>query len=111
MVSNYALYIFEREGKEIIEDNEGFATYLHTPSRREIYIVDVFVKKEFRGVGKARDYFNKIINIAKERNCDYILTSVDTYTNDWQFSLMLLETDGYKQIANKDTTIFLRKDL
>ena len=48
MESNYAQYIKEREGKEIVEDHKGFATFVITD--KECYIVDIFVKKKI-------DYF------------------------------------------------------
>lgn len=99
-MSLYAEYIKEREGKDIIEDEKGFATYLYTPIRNEIYIVDVYVRPEYRRQGVARDYVDTIINIAKEKNCEYLITSVDLRNPDWKSSTTGLLNTGWKFYAN-----------
>ena len=99
-MSNYALYIKERENKDIIEDNNGFATYILIDNKKGLQVQDVFVKKEVRRTGVARKYFSTLECIAKEQKCDYIITSVDTRTNNWEISKLSLETDGYKEIGH-----------
>lgn len=99
-MSLYAEYIKEREGKDIIEDEKGFATYLYTPVRNEIYIVDVYVRPEYRMQGIAKQYVDNIEEIAKEMNCDYLLTSVDCKTEGWKASTTGLLNNGWKFYSN-----------
>lgn len=113
MKSLYGQYVEEREGKGIVEDQYGFATYLHTPSRKEMYVVDVFVVREARKLGKAKEYFDQIEKLAYSLNCDYMLTSVDTETNGFEISIKGLLNNNYVfhgELPNS-TFLFFRKDL
>lgn len=80
MPSNYALYIKEREGKDIIEDVRGFATY-EIYGSEAVYIVDIFVRKEFRNEGIAKSYADAIASIARDKGIKLMLGSVDPRAN------------------------------
>lgn len=69
MKSNYALYIKEREGFDIIENEKGFLTYFHDEPLNSLFLGDIFIKKEFRKKGIATEFVNSAEKIAKEKNC------------------------------------------
>jgi acetyltransferase (GNAT) family protein len=63
--SLFAKYIKEREGKEIIEDSYGYATYFFIDDG--VYIQDIFVDVEHRRGNAAAGYANQIAKIAKDK--------------------------------------------
>ena len=66
-MSHFANYIKERQNKEIIEDESGFATYYFIMP--DCYIEDIYVIPEKRKAGIAAKYADKIAKIAQEKNC------------------------------------------
>lgn len=62
-MSLYSDYIKEREGSHVVEDDKGFATYKLLEN--EVYIVDVYVKPEFRQTKIASSYADKVTEIAR----------------------------------------------
>lgn len=94
MPSNYALYIKEREGMDIIEDEKGFATYQLSPALRAAYIQDIFVRKEFRKEGIASAYADQITKIAKDNGLTTLIGSVDPRANGADASDKVLKAYG-----------------
>lgn len=109
MESNYAQYIKEREGKEIVEDHKGFATFVITD--KECYIVDIFVKKKYRKEKIASKYADQITELAKERGCRYLLGSVCPYADSATASLKALLGYGFSLSSSTNDMIFFRKDI
>jgi len=109
--SKRALYIEEREGKEIIEDDIGFVEYLHNPTKGELYITDMYILPEYRGWKLATKYHDEIVRIGKDRQCGYIMASFDTETKGWQHTLNMLESHDFKKELIIDTLVVYRKDL
>ena len=111
MKSNYGLYIEEREGIDILEDGKGFATFKHITERKELYISDVFIRKEYRKENRAAGYFDELTEMAKELECEYLLTHVDPETNGWELSQRALTGYGFRETVTVDSLVFFRKDL
>ena len=109
MESNYAQYIKEREDKHILEDHKGFATYFI--SDLECYIVDVFVKKEYRKQNVGRDYIDQIEKIAKEHGCKYLTTTVCPNANGSTDSLKATLSVGFNLDSSTNNLIFFRKEI
>ena len=109
MESNYALYIKEREGRDIIEDEKGFASYLITGE--QCYIVDVFIKKEHRRQGIPNKYFKQIEDIAREKGCTYLLGSACIKAPNINESMKWLLSIGYSLSSISGDMIFLTKEL
>ena len=109
MESNYALYIKEREGKEIIEDSKGFATF--TINEDNCYIVDIFVKEEYRQENIASKYADEITMIAKENGCKYLTGSVCPKAHGSDTSLKVLLAYGFKLESSVNNFIYFRKEI
>ena len=109
MESNYALYIKEREGREIIEDERGFLSYLIT--KDQCYVVDVFVKKEHRRKGVTQEYFDRAKEIAKEKGCTYLLGSVCIAANKTNESMKWMLSIGYKVSYTQGSMIYFTMEL
>lgn len=109
MESNYGLYIKEREGRCIYEDERGFATY--TMNDKSCYIQDIFVKKEYRNQKVASDYADKIAEIAKNNGCIFLIGSVCPSTNGSTESLKVLLGYGFRLDHSIGDLIFFRKEI
>lgn len=109
--SLYAQYILEREGKEIIEDNEGFVTFIECEDRPGIYIADVYVVPEERKTGKAHSYFDQVEEIAKERGKTFLRTSVESALPGWEISLKALMCNSFNIISKEGTFFYLERKI
>lgn len=94
-MSLWADYKKEREGKEILEKEDGFAIYSWTQDGG-CYIEDIYVKPDKRKSGLAREMADQIKIIAKERECKFILGSVLCGANGDTDSLKVLLSYGMK---------------
>jgi GNAT superfamily N-acetyltransferase len=105
----YADYIKEREGKELLELEQGFATYKIRPP--ECYIVDIYVKPEYRKTGVAATMADFICAIAKDRGCTTLLGSVNTAAHGATSSMRVLLAYGMVLRAAKESMIYLSKEI
>lgn len=108
--SNHALYIEEREGKNIIEDEYGFATYFF-PEKHIVYIEDVFVRKEHRRKGIAFKYADEIVKKAKAVGCKFLLGSIDPKAKGAEYSRLFVVDYGLVFSKRKDNLEWYCKEI
>lgn len=112
MTSHYGQYIAEREGRDIIEDEFGFATYIMNADDGECYIVDIYVVPEMRKAGIASKYADTIAEIARLNGCDVLSGSVDPTCENATDSLKVLLGYGMNLVfIGRDGLIYFKKDL
>jgi hypothetical protein len=78
-MSLYADYIKEREGYQIIETDQGFATYIITDRLFEdntIYLRDIYVSPSHRMTQEASTLANKVAEIGRINKCYHMIGSV-----------------------------------
>ena len=109
MASLFAQYILEREGKQIVEDEFGFATYLFTPDY--CYIEDIFVVSEHRKGGHAARYADEITNIAKKAGKRKLLGSVSLQAAKPESSMKVLLAYGFRPINTDKNMIYFEKEI
>lgn len=109
MNSLYGQYIKERADKEIIEDERGFATYLFMDDG--CYIEDIFVRKEYRSKGIAKEMLDKISIIAKEKGCKKIIGTVVPSYKSSTYSLQAAFSYGFKLDSSRQNLIVYVKEL
>ncbi|MBA2857749.1 GNAT superfamily N-acetyltransferase [Methanococcus maripaludis] len=71
----------------------NFSTFIGKPG---IYIEDLYLKEEFRGMGIGRNIFEYLSNLAKERNCGRI----DWVVLDWNPARKFYEKMGAVPVDN-----------
>ncbi|MEZ0208561.1 MAG: GNAT family N-acetyltransferase [Candidatus Paceibacterota bacterium] len=111
MPSLYARYILEREGKSIIEDERGFATYSFLPDLRAVYIEDIFVDKAFRNQNVASEYADQIATEAKSKNYKQLIGSVDPRAIGATSSLKVLLAYGFQLDSVAENLIYFKKQI
>lgn len=108
-ISNYALYIAEREGFNIVESEKGFATYKIID--KECYVRDIYVRPEFRDKNIAKEMLDKITYIAIEKNCTHLSGSVDTNDKNATINLLAAFAYGFKILKNNFSMILFCKEI
>lgn len=111
-MSNYGNYIKERLGRDIVEDDKGFATYEFYEESQACYIVDIYVHPDFRKEKVASNYADKIAEIAKERGCKFLYGTVAPGTNHSTESVKVLLGYGFElSHLTNDNLIWFRKGI
>lgn len=108
-MSMYGDYINEREGKSIIENEKGFATF---KINGEIcYIEDIYIEPYSRQKHAASDLADKVVEYAKEHGCKTLLGSVNPATNNATISLKVLLGYGMKLQGINHNLIWFYKEI
>lgn len=109
-MSLYAKYIREREEKEILEYDEGFATF-KIFDNGECYLQDIYVVPDARKTGMAAKMADKVVEIAKERGCNTLVGSVCVDDKNATLNMKIFLAYGMEIYKNSGTIIFLKKDI
>lgn len=108
-MSLYGQYIKERENKNIIENEVGFATFYFNQDC--CYIEDIFVVPEQRKSHQAARFADEISIYAKEKGCKWLIGSVKPSASGSTESLKVLLAYGFKLSTAYDDQIYFKKDL
>lgn len=108
-LSLHGQYILEREGKFIVEDERGYATYLYLPEA--VYIENIFVLPEFRKMGVATEYADAICELARLKGVQTVIGSVKPSAHGSTQSLKVLLAYGMSLREATDDAIFLVKKI
>lgn len=109
-MSHYAEYLRERTTDHIIETDTGFVTYRFTDSDT-CYLIDIYVRPDFRMKREATDLANRVARIAQERGCKFLLGSVVPSTKGSTDSLRALLAYGMRLDSSTNDFIVFRKDI
>lgn len=104
-----AEYMKEREGTETLEKENGFATYKINGT--QCYIIDIYVRPDFRKSGLAASMADEIAEIAKSEGCNHLLGSVDTRTQSATTSARVLFSYGFKLLKNEGFMTYFIKEM
>ena len=108
-MSLYADYIKEREGKNIIENNYGFATYFIKD--KECFLVDVYVIKESRKHGICQRFVKELTEIAQDAGCDILTTTVCPKAKNSTISLKVTLGCGFELDSSVSNLILFKKEI
>ncbi len=109
-LSMYGQYISERTNRGILEVEHGFATFEYLPGDI-VYIIDLFVEKEYRKEGIAAKMADTICEQALKEGKKYLLGSVDVNAKGAAGSHKALEAYGMKPFKEANPMIFYIKQL
>ncbi len=103
------MFIEEREGKNIIESERGFATYSFTEDA--VYMEDIYIHPEHRRSGETFKMAEEIGKIAKSKGKKKMLGSVVPTAKGSSLSLKLLLDHGFKLDSSTNNFILVSRDL
>lgn len=110
MGSLYAQYLSERTNDQILENEQGFITWRFL-NDKQVYIVDIFVKKEFRKTKVASTLADYVCSIAKNLGYKQILGTIVPSTKGSNASLRVLWGYGMTLFSAEPDLIIMKKDL
>jgi GNAT superfamily N-acetyltransferase len=108
-MSMYGEYIKERLGDEIIETEQGFATYRFINEGKSVYIIDLYVHPDYRDHHTAAALADSIVDIARERGCVELIGTVAYGANTCAASLKTLLGYGMVPVSGTNEFILLKK--
>lgn len=108
-MSLFAQYIAEREGKEIVEDNQGFATYFYVDDG--VYIENIYTCPDFRHVGVAASYADRIAAIAKAKGYKKMYGTAVPSTKGCTDSVKVLLAYGFRVHSAEHNAIIFVKEI
>lgn len=114
-MSLFGRYIKERNNKDIVEDDDGFATFYFMPDG-QCYIEDLYIIPELRGdpgngIGPGARYANKIVEIAKLRGSTKIYGSVVPSLPNATKNIQTLFKYGFTVKSSTPDMIFFEKEI
>lgn len=108
--SMYANYIRERTNDEIIETSKGFATYRYI-NENQVYLIDIYVKSEFRKQNIATKLADIVAYKAKKRGCTEMIGSIQVSAKNSDSSIKVLLAYGMKPYSTVQDGILFKKEL
>lgn len=109
-MSLYAEYLRERTKDEILETEQGFATYRFT-DEKTVYIIDIYVRPDFRKCGVGSDFSDSIMRLAKERGCTKMIGSVVPSMRNSTDSIKVLLAHGMKLDSSTNDFILFSREI
>lgn len=111
-MSLYAEYISERTDDKIIEiDDVGFITYRHILDKKTTYIIDLYIRPEFRKGKMASNLADQITEEAKSLGHTKLLGSVIPSNKNSDTSIKILHAYGMKLQSCTENFIIFEKEL
>ena len=109
-MSMYSDYLTERTDDQIIECEEGFATYRFT-DEKTCYIIDIYIAPVYRKRGAASDIADIIMEKAKNKGCTKLLGSVVPSTKGSNESIKVLQAYGMKLDSSANDFILFSREI
>jgi GNAT superfamily N-acetyltransferase len=110
-MSLYADYIKERTFDDIIETEQGFATYRYLNEGKSVYIIDIYVIPESRKVGVAGYLADRIVKEARIVGATELLGSVIPSARNSTVSIQVLLGYGMTVLSAGPDLIIFRKEI
>lgn len=109
-MSLYAEFIKEREDKEIVETENGFATY-KLFDNGECYLQDIYVQPAHRKSGLATSLADTVCEIARDHGCKKLVGSVCVDDHSATRNMKVFLAYGMQIYKIVGSLILLEKDI
>lgn len=110
-MSMWGDYIKEHRNDDIVENEQGFATYRYLNGGKAVYIIDIYVKPEFRKTYAASALADEVVRVAKANGCNELLGSVVPSVKTATASLKVLLSYGFELQSSTPELIVFKKDI
>lgn len=102
----WGLYIAEREGADIIYNDDGFVTF--KMQEDGLYVIDVFVVKEKRKTGAVQELWDSLIEKIKPK---IVYGMTDIAALNWKNSHAFMVKFGFTPYSQEGNTIYYYKEI
>lgn len=109
-MSLYSEYLMERTHDQIIETEEGFVTWRYL-NEHQVYIVDIYVRSDFREKNVATKLADSVVYEAKNKGCCEVLGTVVPSAKGSDTSLKVLIGYGMKLHSASPDLIIMKKEI
>jgi GNAT superfamily N-acetyltransferase len=109
-MSLYSEYLLERTNDHIIEADQGFVTYRYL-NEKQVYIIDIYVKPEFRRKRCGSALADKVVEEAKTKSCTELIGTIIPGLKGSDASLKALQAYGMALHSANNNIIILKKDI
>lgn len=109
-MSLYGMFIKERENKDIVESDRGFATYYFI-DKDTVYLENIYVHPDHRLSGETFIMADKVADIAKAKGCTKMLGSVCPSDSKSSSNLFYLLKHGFTLDSSANNLIVIKKDI
>ena len=110
-MSMWADYLKEREGKEVVELEGGFAVYKITPKDKSVYLEHIYVQPGLRRSGLASRMADQVSKKAREKECSIMYGSNEPTVPGATESMLAQLKYGFKLSHLEGKLIVLSKEL
>lgn len=109
----YRDYLMERLGDEMVERPEGFATYrfIDDFGIPAVYIVDLYVRPDFRKTKIASEMADEIVKKAKAEGYHRLIGSVDSSAKNATDSIKVLLAYGMSLHRSSQQGLIFKKEI
>lgn len=108
MFKDYQRTVF---GRSVLVHPDGHGFMTLSVEDRGIYIADVYVDPDMRGLGVARELLELVEDMARGLGKKHIYGTVDCTTKVWRESVAAQEACGFRAAAVKGSSMLLVKDV
>ena len=108
-MSLYADYLKELWGKEAIEREYGFVTYLINGS--ECFTDTLYIRPEERRKGHCHKLLDEVTDIAKKRGCTHMTSMTSQAVEGWRGRATVILKYGFKIHKLDNEKIYFVKEL
>lgn len=110
MLSLYAQYLIERTDDRILEIEEGFITWRQI-SPETFYIIDIYIKPQFRECGIASNLADQVCRFAKAAGAKEVIGTVVPSLKGATESIQTLVAYGMRVSSSTENLIVFKKEL
>ncbi len=107
--TNYAKYIREREGFEVLETDLSFVCY--KINGNECFVSHCYTSKEHRQSKSMTNLLAELTGLAKSRDCDRITSSIDLRDQNASLTLLVALKFGFRLKFAETGIIIIEKTI
>jgi ribosomal protein S18 acetylase RimI-like enzyme len=110
-MSLYGNFLRETEEIDIVETDQGYATYKIFPDASECYIIDIYVLPQYRRTKVASELANEVARKAKLKGCKFLTGTVIPTNNKSTESMKTLLGYGFSLMKSEVNKVWFVKEL
>lgn len=105
----YADYILERQGLSLLTSEHGFIAY--SLNGEECFVAELFIRKEYRRAGFAKELFKELLQICLNAKCKIITANIHLWDRGANNTLKAIQTVGFEITGAQNGVLLVSKKI